>query len=249
MRKVISITVLLIFSMGMFAEEIIVAVAANVQFVMEDLKTEFERQAGIKVKTVINSSGKLTAQIASGAPFDIFLSADMKYPETLFNKGYADSLPRVYARGSLVLWSTIDIDLSQGITILLTEQARKIAIANPLNAPYGRAAEEALKYYRVYNRVKEKLVFGRNVSQANQYIVSGAAEAGFTSKSTVLSRDMIGRGEWIEVDSVAYSPIEQGAVILKHGKEVHPEAARVFFNFLFSLTARQILKSYGYRLS
>jgi molybdate transport system substrate-binding protein len=241
-------TGLLIFSLGLFAEEIIVAAAANVQFVMEDLQTEFERQTGIEVKTVINSSGKLSAQISSGAPFDVFLSADMKYPETLFREGYADSIPRVYAFGSLVLWSMKDIDLSRGMEILAGKQIRKIAIANPLNAPYGLAAKEAMIHYQLYERVKEKLVFGRNVSQVNQYIVSGAAEAGFTSKSTMLSPGIKGQEVWIEIDSTAYSPIKQGAVILKHGRENHPEAAQGFYDFLFSETARQILKNYGYLL-
>lgn len=248
MKKTILLTLLLILSPGLFAEEIIVAAAANVQYVMEDLQTEFERQTGIEMKTVINSSGKLTAQISSGAPFDVFLSADMKYPETLFHKGYADSLPRVYAYGELVLWSMGDIDLSQGLEILAGEHIRKIAIANPLNAPYGQAAEEALKYYGIYEQVKEKLVFGRNIAQANQYIVSGAAEAGFTSKSTVLSPEMQGQGQWIEIDSGAYSPIQQGVVILKHGRENHLQASRLFYDFLFSETAGNILKKYGYRL-
>ena len=248
MKKVILLTVLLILSKAVAGQEIIVAVAANVQFVIEDLQKEFESKNEIRLKIVTNSSGKLTAQIQSGAPFDVFLSADMKYPEALFASGHADSLPKVYAYGTLVIWTIKNLDLTKGLEMLTGGDIHKVAIANPQNAPYGTAAEEALKFYRIYEEVKPKLVYGRSVAQANQYILSGAAEAGFTSKSTVLSPGMKGRGQWTEIDSAAYSPIEQGAVILKHGRENHPDASEVFYNFLFSEAARQIFKNYGYRL-
>jgi len=240
--------ILLFFSWMLSAQELIVAAAANVQFAMEEIKQTFEEKSGIHLKIITNSSGKLTAQISNGAPFDVFLSADMKYPESLFASGHADSLPKVYAYGALVLWTMEDFDLTEGVSILTKEQIQKIAIADPRNAPYGRAAEEVLKFYHLYETVESKLVYGRSISQANQYIVSGAAEAGFSAKSVVLSPEMKGRGQWIEIDPATYTPIAQGAVILKYGKENHPEAARAFFDFLFSEAAGAILQKYGYRL-
>lgn len=238
----------MIFSRELPAQEFIVAAAANVQFAMEEIKQTFEEKSGIQLKIITNSSGKLTAQISNGAPFDVFLSADMKYPESLFASGHADSLPKIYAYGALVLWTMKDFDLTEGVSILTKEQIQKIAIADPRNAPYGKAAEEVLNFYHLYEKVESKLVFGRSISQANQYIVSGAAEAGFSAKSVVLSPEMKGRGKWIEIDPAAYTPIAQGAIILKYGKENHPEAARAFFNFLFSEAAGAILQNYGYRL-
>lgn len=248
MKNTIIIFILFFFSMEMPAQELIVAAAANVQFAMEEIKQTFEKQSGIHLEIITNSSGKLTAQITNGAPFDVFLSADMKYPESLYASGQADSLPKIYAYGVLVLWTMEDLDLTEGVSILAKEQIHKIAIADPRNAPYGKAAEEVLKFYHIYDRVVQKLVYGRSISQANQYIVSGAAEAGFSAKSVVLSPAMKGRGRWMEIDPAAYTPIAQGAAILKYGKEKHPEAARAFFNFLFSEAARSIFQNYGYRL-
>lgn len=248
MKNIIMLFILMIFSRELPAQEFIVAAAANVQFAMEEIKQTFEEKSGIQLKIITNSSGKLTAQISNGAPFDVFLSADMKYPESLFASGHADSLPKIYAYGALVLWTMKDFDLTEGVSILTKEQIQKIAIADPRNAPYGKAAEEVLNFYHLYEKVESKLVFGRSISQANQYIVSGAAEAGFSAKSVVLSPEMKGRGKWIEIDPAAYTPIAQGAIILKYGKENHPEAARAFFNFLFSEAAGAILQNYGYRL-
>ncbi len=229
-------------------EEILVAVAANVEYAMPELEKIFEAQTGVEVNTVINSSGKLTAQIRSGAPFDLFLSADMKYPDTLFASGHADSLPRVYAYGAIVLWTLQEVDLSKGMEILASNSVRRIAIANPQTAPYGEAALEALNYYQIYEQVKPKLVYGRNVAQATQYLVTGAAEAGFTAKSVAISPQMAAKGNWIEIDPAAYTPIAQGMVILKHGAEKHPRAARAFYNFMLGETAGKILQTYGYRL-
>lgn len=229
-------------------EEILVAVAANVEYAMPELKEVFETQTGIEVKTVVNSSGKLTAQIRSGAPFDLFLSADMKYPDSLFASGHADSLPRVYAYGAIVLWTLQEVELSKGMEILASASIRRIAIANPQTAPYGEAALQALNYYQIYEQVKTKLVYGRNVAQATQYIVTGAAEAGFTAKSVALSPQMAGKGKWIEIDPAAYAPIAQGMVILKHGAEEHPRAVRTFYDFMLGEAAGKILQTYGYRL-
>lgn len=248
MRKALLFTIMFCAASVSFAQEIIVAVAANVQFAMQDIESAYEQKSGLAIKTVISSSGKLTAQIQNGAPFDVFLSADMKYPDTLYSTGFADTKPRVYAYGSLVLWTMKEVDWSQGIKILLNAKTRKIAVANPQTAPYGAEAIKALKHYQMYESVMPKLVYGESIAQVNQYIFSQAAEVGITAKSVVLSPEMRGKGKWIEIDSTAYSPIAQGTVILKHGSKNHPHAAQAFYDFLFSDAARKILKGYGYLL-
>ncbi len=246
MRKALVFTITFCVVAVSFAQEIIVAVAANVQFAMQDLEKAYEQKSGFAIKTVISSSGKLTAQIQNGAPFDVFLSADMKYPDTLYAAGFAEAKPKVYAYGSLVLWTMKEVDWSQGIRILLNAKTRKIAVANPQTAPYGAEAIKVLQHYQMYENVMPKLVYGESIAQVNQYIFSQATEMGFTAKSVVVSPEMRGKGKWLEIDSAAYSPIAQGAVILKHGSKNHPQAAQAFYDFLFSETAKKILKEYGY---
>ena len=248
MRKILIFTFIFFGATLAFAQEIIIAVAANVQFAMQALEKAYEQNTGFAIKTIISSSGKLTAQIQNGAPFDVFLSADMKYPDTLFAAGFAEAKPRVYAYGSLVLWTMKEIDLSGGTKLLLEDKIQKIAIANPKTAPYGAEAIKVLKYYQRYENVMPKLVYGESIAQVNQYIFSRAADVGITAKSVVLSPEMRGKGKWLEIDPATYSPIAQGAVILKHGAKNHPQAARAFYDFLFSDTARKILKDYGYLL-
>jgi molybdate transport system substrate-binding protein len=119
-------------------------------------------------------------------------------------------------------------------------------MANPETAPYGRAAIEAMTFYKVFDIVKDKLVYGESISQTNQYILSRSADIGFTARSIVLSSEMKGRGKWVDVDPRAYTPIQQGAVILKHGMETNKDAAQKFYNYLYSDKAKQILKKYGY---
>ncbi|MCI0695209.1 molybdate ABC transporter substrate-binding protein [candidate division KSB1 bacterium] len=246
MRKTTLLTATFFVAAVACAQEIIVAVAANVQFAAQDIEKAYEQKSGFAIKTVISSSGKLTAQIQNGAPFDVFLSADMKYPDTLFAAEFAGAKPRVYAYGALVLWTMKEVDLSGGIKILLEDKIQKIAVANPKTAPYGAEAIKVLKHYQMYESVMPKLVYGESIAQVNQYIFSQAAEVGITAKSVVLSPQMRGKGKWLEIDPVAYSPIAQGAVILKHGAMNHPQASQKFYDFLFSEAAKKILKDYGY---
>src|SRR5215471_8585656 len=160
-----------------------VAAAANVQFVMYELTKDFESSTGIKTDIILNSSGKLNAQIKEGAPYDVFVSADMKYPEELYKTGFAISSPNVYANGLLVLWTTQpNITPGADLKILTSDAVKKIAVANPQTAPYGEASVEAMNYFKVYDQVKDKLVYGESISQTNQYISSGAADIGFTAK-------------------------------------------------------------------
>ena len=220
-----------------------IAVAANVQYAMEELTTVFTNESGIPCELIVGSSGKLTAQIREGAPFDVFVSADMKYPAILYGDSMTTLPPRVYGYGALVLW-TSSSDLDPEINVLEGRDIHHIAIANPKTAPYGEAAVQALNYFQLYEAVKHKLVFGESISQTNRFIESGAAEIGFTAKSIVLSPGMSGKGKWIELDQQAYTPIAQTAVIIRH-TEVKEEAKK-FYTFLFSSRSREILNKYGY---
>lgn len=228
---------------------ITVAVAANVQYAMQDLKTEFEKESGVNATVIIGSSGQLTAQIEQGAPYDIFISADMMYPNTLYKNHLAVKPPKVYACGSLVIWTLKKgIDLKDNLSELPDKSIQKIALANPRTAPYGVATVQALKYFKIYQQIKDKLVYGESISPTNQYIVSKAADVGFTAKSVVMSPVMQGRGTWKEVNPEAYKPIEQGCVILKYGFDHHKMESESFYKFLFSPKARTILGKYGYRV-
>jgi molybdate transport system substrate-binding protein len=214
---------------------------------MSELRTEFTHETGIDLSVIIGSSGQLTAQIKEGAPYDIFISADMKYPLSLFKRNIAVDSPKVYAEGSLVLWTMVKgIMPDKQLTVLLTKKVHKIALANPRTAPYGIATVEALKKFGIYDKVENKLVYGESIAPTNHFIYTKAAEIGFTAKSVVLSPTMKDQGRWIEIDPGSYKPIEQGCVILNYGYKNHKNNAVKFYNFLFSDKAGNILKKYGY---
>ncbi|WP_108868033.1 molybdate ABC transporter substrate-binding protein [Aquimarina aquimarini] len=223
-----------------------IAVAANMQFVIKKLSKTFTNQTGIECNLIISSSGKLTAQIKEGAPFDVFLSADMKYPKELFESGKTIKKPKVYGYGKLVLWSMTD-STSPSIDVLTSHKINHIALANPKTAPYGTASIEALKHHKIYHKIKNKLVYGENISQTNQFIISKAAEVGFTSKSVVLSQELNNKGKWAPIEEAHYSPIAQGVVILKHANSKQREAEK-FYNFLSSPDAHKILIDSGYSI-
>ncbi len=235
-------------TVGAFAAELTVAVAANVQYTFEELQAEFQKKTGITIKPIIGSSGKFTTQIENGAPFDVFLSADMDYPKTLQKEGLTYNDPKIYAYGTLVLWTMNNVDLSKGIEAVTDPAVKKISIASPATAPYGRQAVNALKHYELYQQVHKKFVYGESIAQANQFITTKAADLGFTAKSVVLAPNMKDQGTWIEIDKGAYEPIAQGVVILKHAQKDNLEAAQKFFDFLYSKEAGEIFQKYGYVL-
>ena len=227
-------------------KELTVAAAANVQFAMEELEAAFEEKSNIELEVIISSSGKLTAQIEQGAPYDVLISANMKYPEALYAKKMATSPPKVYALGALVLWTMNDLELERWSSWVVSEDIGKVALANPKNAPYGEAAITALKRMNLYDQVEPKLVYGENIAQTNQYILSKACDFGFTAKSVVLSPKIKNKGKWVELDASTYEPIKQGVVITAYGVEKHPSASQEFFEFLFSEEAKEIFVKYGY---
>ncbi|WP_159472456.1 molybdate ABC transporter substrate-binding protein [Dyadobacter sp. 3J3] len=230
------------------SEKIIVATAANVQYVMKELKTEFEKETGKKVEIVVSSSGKLTAQIREGAPFDVFVSADAKYPEEIFNKGGSDEKPKIYAYGTLALWSLSIPANELNLKVLTTDKVKKIAVPNPKMAPYGEAAEQALQKENLLEPLKSKIVYGESIAQAAQYITTGSVEAGFTALSVILAPEMKGKGYYTIIDSTSYKPIAQAALLLRHSdNSPKKETSQKFYDFLFSTKAKAIFKKYGYK--
>lgn len=222
-----------------------VAAAANIQFALTDVVAEFEKTHSTTTNIVIGSSGKLTAQIQQGAPYSLFLSADKKYPEFLFDNEKATALPEVYALGKLAIWSNKALKIDT-LEDLKSEKIKKIAIANPKTAPYGKQAEKVLKYYQLWDAIQHKLVFAENIAQTNQYILSGACDVGITAFSTAFAKNINQKGTWIKIDPNAYLPIQQGAVITQFGQKNHPELTKQFYNFLFSESAKTIFAQYGY---
>jgi len=236
-----------VLSASVLAGEISVAVAANLSDVIEVFKAEFSKtNPNTKVNTVLGASGKFTTQIKAGAPFDVFLSADMTFPESLYAEKFAVTKPIVYASGALAMMSTRGLDLSKGIGIITDAKVEKIALANPKTAPYGTASIEAFKNAGIYDKVESKLVFGESISQAVQFATT-AADVGFVHKSAFYSESMKKYKEgkdWVNVDTKLYTPIAQGIVLLKQAE--NNAEAKAFYDFVLSAKAKQIFKDYGY---
>ncbi len=225
-----------------------IAAAADLSFAFGQIAQLFERQTGRAVRLSFGSSGNLFMQIENGAPFDLFLSADMEYPRKLLASGRAQPGTFAhYATGRLVVWVPADSGLAlerEGIRALLDPALKRIAIANPQHAPYGRAAIAALQHFGVYEKLAAKLVLGENVSQAAQFVESGNAQAGMIALSMALAPTMKDKGRYWEVPAAAYPPLEQGAVVLKNSR--NRDAAQRFLDFLKSSEAADILKRNGF---
>jgi molybdate transport system substrate-binding protein len=228
------------------AQAIKVAVAANLQSVIKVLSADFTKRTGIPVETIIGSSGNLATQIKNGAPFDVFLSADMNFPETLYNDGFTTGKPVVYALGSLVVCSSQNIDVKHWQTLIVKGEVNKVAIAHSAIAPYGKAATEALTRLGIADKVKTKIVTGESIAQVNTYITTGVVSLGFTSQSLLMDGNATTQLYWAAVDKKLYSPIQQGMVILKHAAENNPVSSQKFYKYLQSSSAKAIFKKYGY---
>jgi molybdate transport system substrate-binding protein len=235
------------FAHSQQASNLTVAAASDLQYVMKELTAEFEHREGLKVAVVYGSSGNLSVQVQNGAPYDVFLSADMDYPRKLVSAHLADanSLYR-YAIGRLALWSPnrTTADVSKGMPVLLDSAVARIAIANPRHAPYGRAAVAALKHARVYDKVQSRLVMGENVSQAAQFAESGNVQVGFVPLAFVFSPTFGQKGTYFEIPTDWYPSLDQGAVLLN--KASHRAAGERFLAFLKGSEGVRLLKKYGY---
>jgi molybdate transport system substrate-binding protein len=199
------------------------------------------------VKLSLGSSGNFYAQIQNGAPFDLYFSADIGYPKKLDEAGLIvpGSLYR-YAVGRIVLWTHQNShrDISKGLETLRDPAVKKIAIANPKHAPYGRAAVAAMEYFKVYEEARDKLVLGENISQAAQFIESGACDIGIIALSLALAPTMKSHGSYWEIPAAAHPPLEQGAAIIKSSK--HHDLAKQFLAFMQADKGREIMTRYGF---
>lgn len=231
------------------ADKLSIAAAANLAYALESLTAEFKKaESATHVTVVTGASGNLVAQIQNGAPFDVFLSADVEYPEKLVSLGFADARSFTkFAVGRLVLWSTRpQVDVNSVAALVRDPKVRKIAVANLTTAPYGKAAREALTKLGLWQEAEAKIVVGENITQTAQFVETGNADAGFVALSLVLSPKLKDKGRWQEIAAELYSPLEQGAVITKKG-EHNPASAR-FLKFLSSPEARAVLERFGYRI-
>jgi molybdate transport system substrate-binding protein len=232
------------------AKEIVVAAAADLSAALREVADNYEKKTGVAVKLSFGASGALTQQIQNGAPFDAFFSADMDYPRQLIAAGKADA-PTLYqyAIGRLVLWVPADSPLNldrDGMNSLLDPSVKKIAIANPQHAPYGRAAEAALRHYGLYDRVSDRLVLGENVSQAAQFVESGNAQVGFVALAHTMASAMKGKGKFWEVPTDAYPALAQGVVVLTQSQ--HKKEAAAFVEYVKTKEATEVLGRYGFSL-
>jgi len=248
MRKILFVLIsIILFSCGDDKQDkVTIAVANNMRYAMDEIAEEFRRTHNLNIQISSGSSGTLTTQIKQGAPFDIFISANMKYPNVLFEEGYAVNSPEVYAYGSLILWTLKDYNLSEGLATLMNSKFKKIAIANPETAPYGIAAVEAMKNAGLNDSLSSKVVWGEGVSQINQYVKSKSVDAGITSKSVLYSKNIKEKGRSVEVNKELYTPIKQGIVLLKHGEKLNAKNAELFYKFMFSDKTKTILTKFGY---
>jgi molybdate transport system substrate-binding protein len=232
------------------SSELTVAGAADLSAALKEIGDGYEQKTGVKVKLSFGASGALTQQIQNGAPFDLFFSADMDYPRQLVTAGDADGASLYqYAIGKLVLWvpadSPLDLDRN-GMNVLLDPTVKKIAIANPQHAPYGRAAVAALKHAGLYDRVTDRLVVGENVSQAAQFAESGNAQVGFVALAHAVAPGMRGKGKYWEVPADFYPPLAQGVVVLSHSQ--HKREAAEFVEYIKTKEVAELLRKYGFTL-
>lgn len=227
-------------------DQLTIAASANMQFAMVELEKAFELETATDIEVILGSSGKLTAQIIAGAPYDLFLSADMKYPEKLFDEGLSENEPIVYAYGKLVVWSSLDSALTN--TQENNLRTMKMAIANPKTAPYGQAAAQYLKSTGDWDKLSNRLVFGESISQVNQFMVSKAVKIGFTAKSSMYSEAFRNNGTWTEIPDIMYEPLAQAMVQLKVRPNLKNQA-KAFYNFILSATGQEILNNFGYATS
>lgn len=237
---------------GVFAQSLRVAAAADLQQALPDLVQSFRtKHPNARVDVVYGSSGNFVAQIEGGAPFDVFLSADMRYPENLFTKGLTTSKPRRYAFGKLVLWvgknSSVKLAADaqhNGLALLNSPHLHRLAIANPAHAPYGERAQEALQASKLWNTVEKQLVLAENVAQAAQFAQTLNVDAAIISLSLALSPAMQTAGSYTLIDAKLHKPLEQCAVALK--RSAHLALADEFLQYICSPEGASILARYGF---
>lgn len=250
MRKIFALILLCIYAFG---ADINVAAAANVSYAFKALKEEFLKEnPNISINVSLGSSGNLVAQIKNGAPYDIFMAANMKFAQSLYDDNFALTKPVVYAKGAVAILTLRKniVDLQKNLNALLDEKVKLISIANPKTAPYGEASIEALKNAKIYDEIKHKIIEAKSIGEALTQTLK-ASDVGFVAASALYEDGMkkynLKEGvHYILLDPRLYSPINQGVVITSHGK--NNENAKKFYDFLLSQKAKKIFKDFGYAI-
>lgn len=245
-KNILFFLLLTTLSSALYAQKITIAAAADLRFALTELKSEYQKEnKNVELDLVFGSSGNLFTQISNSAPFDLFFSADSDYPAKLVAKGLVRGVPKVYAIGHLVLFSS-SLDVSKGLQLLSSTGVKKIAVANPDVAPYGKRAIEALKYYGLYESINSKIVKGENVAQAAQFVLTGNADCGLIAQSLALSPEMVSKGKFYTIDEKSYSKLEQSYVVLKQTK--FAKEIDAFLNFINSSKGKAIFVKFGFTL-
>jgi len=229
------------------AQDLTIAAASDLQAVLPEIAARYEARTGQKVRLTFGSSGNFFAQIQHGAPFDLFFSADIDYPSRLDAAHLAEpgSIDE-YAVGRIVLWAPKSggINVAAGLAVLAQPDVRRVAIANPAHAPYGRAAVAALRATGLLERVQPKFVFGENISQAAQFVQSGNAQAGIIALSVARAPALVAAGSFFEIPATLHPPIRQAAVVLKSSPR--KTAAHAFLEFLREPANQETMRQFGF---
>ena len=231
------------------AEELTVAAAADLTFAFKDVASQFQQESSDHLRISYGSSGNFFSQIRNGAPFDVFFSADVQYPQKLDTAGLVEpGTIYEYAAGKIVIWvpTSSKLDLSKGLDALLDPGIHKIAIANPQHAPYGRAAVAAMRHAGIYDKVKSKFVMGEDISQTAQFVQSGNAEVGIVALSLALAPAMKDRGRFVAIPAADYPPIIQAACVIKASR--HKDLAKRFLDFMRTPATVAKMGEYGFVL-
>ena len=231
------------------AEKLTIAAASDLKFALDETVNRFlKNNPRSEIKVIYGSSGKLYTQIQQGAPYDIYFSADISYPDRLVDEGYAKGPAIPYAVGRIVLWApdhTLDA-AKMTLENLLDPGIKRIAIANPKHAPYGKRAEEALKAKGIWSQLEHKLIYGENVSQTAQFALTRNAEIGIIALSLAISNDLDKQGSYYLIPDTLHTPLEQGFIITKIAD--HNLLAKKFANFMSGTEAKKIREKYGFML-
>jgi molybdate transport system substrate-binding protein len=229
-----------------FAEQALVAVAANFVPPFREIAIEFEHATGHQLQVAGGSSGNFYSQIKNGAPFDVFFSADMERPKLLEDEGFGVKGSRLtYAIGRLVLWSPNE-SLIKGEETLRSKQDKRLAMANPKTAPYGVAAMQALQKLELWDGLQPNIVMGESLGQTMGFIESGNAQLGFVAFSQIMDPKIRGKGSRWDVPTNLHEPIKQDVILLTKGKD--NVAAKALLEFIGGPQARKIIEHYGYEL-
>lgn len=248
MKNALFLAILLgIAGLANAADKITIAAAADLRFAMDEIIKQFRSaQSADSIEVTYGSSGKFFTQIQQGAPFDLFFSADIGYPRELEKSGLAGAPTTPYAIGRIVLWSPSRDASRMTLKDLADPTIRKVAIANPQHAPYGKRAEEALKALGLWETVSAKAVYGENISQTAQFVQTGNAEVGIIALSLAVNPALAEKGAYYLIPDNLHQPLEQGFVVLKRAGD--NELAKRFAAYMGKPEARAVMKRYGFML-